>query len=102
MVSSLIICYIMFLVDPKRILVYGVSALLISTQYFVVSIISALLKEAFEDIAVSLYDSEWYWLEKGQRMSVLKIMMMAQTPQAFGVGMFYEANLERFTSVSDM
>lgn len=100
MASELCLFYIMFLVDRQRIMVFGVSAWLTSVQYLIISVISAYVKDAFEDIAVSIYDSDWFWLSQTEKKTVLKIMMVAQKPHAFSVGVFKEANLERFTDVS--
>lgn len=101
MASEVPLFYVMFLVEPERLFVFGISALLTSTQYLIISIISSYTKSGFEDIAVSLYDSDWYWLSHKDKKSMLKIMMLAQKPQAFSVGVFAESNLERFTDVSE-
>lgn len=100
MTTELCLFYIMILVDPQRIKIYGFSTVLTSTQYLIISIISSYVKTAFEDIAVALYDSDWYWLNQNEKRDVLKILQLAQKPKAFPVGVFNEANLERFTDVS--
>lgn len=100
MASMTCLCYFMWLVDPQRILIFGVLAPLCSTQYLIVSVISTLVKTGFENIAVAIYDSDWFWLNQHEKKVVLKILMLAQKPVAFSVGVFKEANLERFTYVS--
>lgn len=101
MASEVCLFVIMLLVDPQRIMVFGVSALLVSIQYLITSVISSNVKSAFEGIAVAVYDSDWYWLDQQEKKVVLKILMLAQKPKAFMVGVFAEANLERFYGVSE-
>lgn len=100
MFTEICLFYVILLVDPQRIMVYGISALLVCTQYLIVSIISSFIKAAFEDIANELYGSDWYWLNKQDKRDTLKVLMLAQKPKALSIATFTEANLERFTDVN--
>lgn len=100
MAAMTCLMYIMWLVDPQRIIVYGFSTILTSTQYLIISIFSSYTKTGFEEIAVALYDSDWYWLNQKEKKDVLKVLILAQQPKTFSVGAFKNANLERFTDVS--
>lgn len=99
MACDLCLFYMMVLFDPSRLFSYGSSALLVSTQYLIVSVISSRVKSGFENIAVALYGSEWYWLNKTDKKTILNIFMLSQKPFALSIGIFTEANLERFTDV---
>lgn len=100
MFTEICLFYVILLVDPQRIMVFGISALLVCTQYLIVSIISSFIKAAFEDIANELYGSDWYWLNKQDKRDTLKVLMLAQKPKALSIATFTEANLERFTDVN--
>lgn len=102
MACYLCLFYIMSLIDPIRLFMYLMPAIMVSTQYLIVSVISAFVKSGSENIGVSLYGSEWYWLDKHDKKTMLNILMLSQKPFAFTVGVFTEANLERFTDVIKM
>lgn len=99
MVTNLIVLFIMAIIAPSQLAGYGLSALLVSSQYVFVSVLGTGLKMALQNIGTKIYASKWYFLGANDRKVVLKIMMISQKSLTLKVGPFVEANLERLTGV---
>lgn len=100
MVSSACIFFIMMIVNPTQLMGYGISSCLVASLYVVVCVLGTALKTALQNIAFTIYDSNWYYLTAKDRKTVLKILMISQKPLTLKTGPFAEANLERLTGVS--
>lgn len=82
-------------------LALGILPIIIYTvTYLFISSLSNAIKDAFLDIANSLYCSKWYWMTKNDQKSLLTVMIVAQQPHSLVVSIFADANLERFTEVA--
>lgn len=92
--------YILLLFDVGRALAFLPLLTIVFIEYFLVSYMSALIKENFENVGESLYMSKWYILDIQERKKVLKILMMAQKQKTMRIGVFGFSNLERFTTVN--
>lgn len=91
--------FVMMHISRDMIFLMGPAGIMETTQYFCISIISAMIKDATENIGDAIYDSKWYWLSAKDKKDVLKILLLAQKPKALQIGPFGEASLERFTNV---
>lgn len=91
--------FVMMHINQDMIFLMGPAGIMETAQYFCISMISTMIKDATISISEAIYDSYWYWLSVAQKRDVLKILTLAQQPKALHIGPFGEANFERFTNV---
>lgn len=92
--------YILILIDPRKAMMYSGALMITACLYFLASLVSTLIEQEFQNIALSLYQSKWYLLAEDQCKMVTMIQMISQKAKAVKVGPFTTASLERFTFVS--
>lgn len=77
----------------------ALGALFIIPQYYMISLIGSRILESGNDIAKTLYDSNWLYLKPKERKMMCVIMELAQKPHTLSVGGFANVSLERFNVV---
>lgn len=73
--------------------------LILVPQFLVISFIGSKILEAENDIARSLYDSNWLYLNSKNRKFLCVVMEMAQKPHTLSAGGFANVSLARFAVV---
>lgn len=92
---------VMFHIDLVSMLTIFPTMISFTTQYFIISTISTKIQDAYDEIRNALYCSKWYWMSINEQKTMRQIMMLAGEDKVLTVGIFGNANLERFTQVSN-
>lgn len=99
MIMASLMLFILSLIDRGRMAAFTLACSITITQYVIVSLLSALVKDALQDIGVQICMLKWYQLPVDDHKSVMMILIMAQRSKTLRVGIFGDASLERFTDV---
>ncbi|XP_063697572.1 uncharacterized protein LOC134828522 [Culicoides brevitarsis] len=102
MIMASCMYYVLSLVEPTRMISFTPASSICVFQYFIVSLLSTLVKDALHDVAMKLYESEWYKLPPKTLKDMLLVMAMSQRTKSLQVWSLSEASLERFTRVLNL
>lgn len=102
MITASLMLFSLSMIDRGRMAAFTLACSICISQYLMVSLLSALVKDALLDVGVQIYMSQWYLLSVDDRKSVMMILLMAQRSKTLRVGIFGDASLDRFTDVRNI
>lgn len=94
-------CFLTWMINFASFSTTFLTMLLLSCQYYIISIASTKIQDTYDEIGTSLYSAKWYWMSGADRKMMLQIMTVAAKTKTLCVWIFGESNLERFTDVSN-